>query len=254
MRSVTFLVAGLFSIYSIQPPEARAGQSKPATLQEALEQTLNVLSDAKLEVLDGEGKALDPESFHRSPPKEISMLSSDEDGNTLKFSAKLGDLKKGPAYTLVVSDPDTGKVVSRRMFVANAKDKDVEGVKLRFKQTARSVENDIARHFGPKETGQNTLKQIKHALVSLFGIPSAHARISADAFAGLSFAIGIVALIAMGMLLGWAANPVMSEVQSSLVKGGIAVAVIATSGLVTAFVLGFCSEELESIIRTARGK
>lgn len=254
MRSFTYVVTGLFLIYSIQPPLVRAAEpAAPTTRQEATEQVFSFMEEAGIELLDERDLPLSPEKFVKAPPKTFSILS-EENGGTLKFKASLGDVRNGISASVVVSEPESGKVISRRK-VSLSQETDASAGKLRFQQTMQSLHNDIQKFQKTKVGHRTALSTIKLALIQLIGIPSAHADENRNNLIGIG-AIVVMTLVAIGVgcILDMVKETTEIQIKKSLIRGAVAISVTALGALTTTILVGLCSDQLIRIIKAFRGQ
>jgi len=253
MRSFTWLIAGLFSIYSIQPPIAHASREiqAPRTLPEAAAMTVDFMDELGMQAFDDLDRPLTADDLLKTPRRSLYMTAPLEEGRTLKLQVRMVSVKKGLGYTLVASDLDTGKILSRRRIAVDPKATDAVAEKVRLRQTVKSMEGEIAKS-SPVRTGKASLtSQVKFALQGLFGIPSARASgLNLGTFVAISAIVGFIAVFTL--IVATSENQIAVEFRPAAVKGALGVASLAIGAILVSMVIAFCSDELIAIIRAFR--
>lgn len=176
MRSFAYVVLGLFSIYSIQTPRVQAapGELTPEKVQAFGVDVYADLEKEGYEFFDKQGVQVHAKDFYANPLRDLTVVSPSSDEARLKIRVvNHGDIQKSLKLTLVASEVETGKVLSRRSFEIDATSANVATAKLRILQTMKSMDGDITAKLGVKNA--SVLNRAKTILAGLFGIPSAHA-------------------------------------------------------------------------------
>lgn len=188
MRSLTYVIVGLFSIYSIQPPRAFAAPS----LDDNAKAIVSAADDSQIRFLDSEQRPIAGKDLLEGRAETFYALT--EVGNrTLQI--KVSVASDGTGFSLAASDTeDDAKVLSRRAFKFSPTES-AEAAKLRLLQTVKSMEKEIGTKWAVAFQPTALTKALL-ALQSLFGIPSAHAEESALAIKVIYPIVGGVALLA----------------------------------------------------------
>ena len=138
MRSVTYLVAGLFLIYSVKTPRVLAGESPQ--IGEALEEPAAVLEDAGFPLLDEAFNSVSATALIEKSSRTFYVEGA------VRIRVTIGDPNQGASVTLTALERDSGKVVARRnLKVASLQEKDAAALRLRLAQTVQSMTKEISK-------------------------------------------------------------------------------------------------------------
>ena len=249
MRSLTYLVMGLALIYSIQPPRAHA-----SGVREVAERGITFLEEEKYQLLDANDVPLTADAFLRNPPAEFSVVSSDNQ-ESVRLRVKLAG-KETHAYTVVASHAETGKTIARRRFSVGTGEKDVAAAKLRFQQTVRSMEEEIAKHFRQREGARNGRLFTRFAFLGLFGISSAHAAVMDMGVFGIVFVVTVtLALISLWSLANYIVGK--STIKNFRPTPGdkwFGIWSAAAAAFLTALTVAYCNDVFEPLLKNFRAR
>lgn len=226
MRSLAYVVAGLFLIYSIKTPNVVAAEAPQFnTVDEAIENTVRLLEDADFRFLD---ESLTPISANDLIQKPFKTFYLD---GPFRVRAKIGDIAQGVSISLTATDLESGKVLGRRNLQISMHET-VAAARVRFDQTIQSLEKEIARKGGFALKKTTAWSQVKLALTHLLGVPEAHAGVKNLLARGLLMGIGVVAIIVAAKIFKSA--DALMQFGAIPTAGAVAIAgvVVGAGGLV----------------------
>ena len=176
MRSVPALVVLVsFLLTSLFPVQAHCREEfRLAEIEKSLERWGKTMEKEHLELRDSESRLLQPGDLVRKNLRQFQMVLKQAGRSGLQFRVKIGEQALSPFFSITVVDEDSSKVLSRRSFRLDPREKS-ESVRIRFEQTVYAMEKEISRQLAQSSTKTDSWRRVAAALTQVFGIPSAQA-------------------------------------------------------------------------------